>query len=187
MTIFDLRPAADAVAGVIGEGVPAERLGDPTPCPDWPVMVMLNHMLTLTGAFTDGARKVAREDTPEPQPALPDDWPDLLRSRLDELVETWRDPAAWEGEATVGGVTLPAPLTAAVVADELVVHGWDLAVALDRPYHPHPAAVAAALTFAEQFADLEGGPFGPSLPPVAGASELARLLRLSGRNPDRGV
>lgn len=179
---FDLRAAVEPVAAVAG-GVSAEHFGRPTPNPDWPVGVLVVHLLTLTDAFTDGARKVPRHDTPEPTGDVPDGWQDLLRFRLDGLVEAWRDPAAWAGEATVGGVPLPAGLTAAVVTDELVVHGWDLARATGQPYEPDPGMVAAALGFAEQFADLEGGPFGPSLPVPAGCGDLERLLRRTGRDP----
>jgi uncharacterized protein (TIGR03086 family) len=164
--------------------VTRQQFGDPTPCPDWPVVVMLNHLVMLTDAFTDGARKTPRHDTPEPTADLPAGWRDLLRVRLDGLVEAWRDPAAWSGEATVGGVTLPSDLTAAVVADELVVHGWDLARATGQPYEPDPAMVQAALGFAGRFADLDGGPFGPSVPVPATATPFDRLLGAAGRDRD---
>ena len=95
-------------------------------------------------------------------------------------MEAWRDPAAWSGEATVGGVTMPAELTAAVVADELVVHGWDLARATGQPYRPDPAMVQAALGFAERFADLDGGPFGPSVR-GAGGRDAVRAAARRGR------
>ena len=180
---FDLRAAVEPVAAVV-DGVSDGQLGGRTPNPDWPVGVLVQHLLTLTDAFTDGARKVPRHDTPEPDGDLPDGWRDLMRSRLDRLVEAWRDPAAWAGEATVGGVTLPADVTAAVVTDELVVHGWDLARATGQPYEPDPAMVAAALGFAEEFADMEGGPFGPSLPVPDGSAGFDRLLRRTGRDPD---
>lgn len=181
-TTYDLAPAAEQLA-TLADGVPEDRFGDPTPCPDWPVGVLLEHVIGLAGAFTDGARKKPREDAPEPTGQLPADWRAQLRSRLDEMVLAWRDPAAWQGEATVGGVTLPAELTAAVAADELVVHGWDLARATGQPYAADPTLVRAATGFAEQFADIDGGPFGPSLPPADGHSELDRLLALTGRDP----
>ncbi len=184
MTVpYDLAPAAVQI-GRLADGVTELEFGHPTPCPDWPVDVLLNHIITLTDAFTDGARKTPRHDTPEPTADLPVGWRDLLRVRLDGLVEAWRDPAAWSGEATVGGVTLPADLTAAVVADELVVHGWDLARATAQPYEPDPALVLAALGFAEKFADLEGGPFGPSLPVPPDARPFDRLLAVVGRDRD---
>jgi uncharacterized protein (TIGR03086 family) len=183
MTIpYDLAPAAEQIAALAG-GVREEQFADPTPCPDWSVAVILNHLITLTDAFTDGARKRPRPEAPEPTADLPAGWRDLLRARLDGLVQAWRDPAAWSGEATVG-VTLPADLTAATVADELVVHGWDLARATGQPYQPDPALVQAALGFAEKFADLEGGPFGPSVPVAADAAPFDRLLGRTGRDRD---
>ncbi len=183
MTIpYDLAPAAEQI-GRLAEGVTEQQFGDPTPCTDWPVAVILNHIITLTGAFTDGARKTPRPDAPEPTADLPTGWRDLLQARLDGLVDAWRDPAAWSGEATVGGVTLPADLTAAVVADELVVHGWDLARGTGQPYEPDPRMVQAALGFAEQFADLDGGPFGPSVAVGGNATPFDRLLGAAGRDP----
>jgi uncharacterized protein (TIGR03086 family) len=181
--MFDLSPAAQDVAR-LAEGIDEQQFDDPTPCPDWPVAVVLQHMLTLTGAFTDGARKTPRHDTPTPNADLPAGWRHELRVRLDALVDAWRDPAAWAGEATVGGVTLPADLTAAVVADELVVHGWDLAVATGQPYQPDPELVRAALSFAEQFADLDNGPFGASRPVADDAAPFDRLLAVTGRAAD---
>lgn len=182
MTSYDLKPAADQLAA-IADGVAEDQFGNPTPCPDWPVGTVLDHVLVLADAFTDGAYKKPRDDAPEPAARPPADWRELLRSRLDGLVEAWRDPAAWAGEATVGGVTLPAELTAAVVADELVVHGWDLATATGQPYVADPALVAAALGFAEKFAGMDGGPFGAPVPVPAGAPALDRLLGLAGRDP----
>ena len=65
MTIpYDLAPAAEQVA-MLAAGVTADRFGDPTPCPDWSVATVLVHFLDLTEAFTDGARKKPRLDTPE--------------------------------------------------------------------------------------------------------------------------
>ena len=56
----------------------------------------------------------------------------------------WREPSAWEGEATVGGVTSPAAQTAAFGNNELIVHGWDLAVATGQPYsRPSPTSRAS--------------------------------------------
>jgi uncharacterized protein (TIGR03086 family) len=184
MTIpYDLAPAADEI-GKLADAVTERQFGDPTPCPGWPVAVLLNHLMALTDAFTDGARKTPRHDAPEPTADLPTGWRDLLRARLDGLAAAWRDPAAWSGEATVGGVTLPADRTAAVAADELVVHGWDLARATGQPYQPDPATVQAALGFAERFADLDGGPFGPSVPVPADATPFDRLLGAAGRDRD---
>ena len=181
MTVpYDLAPAAVEIGRLV-DGVTEQQFGDPTPCPGWSVAVILDHMIGLTDAFTDGARKTRRHDAPEPTADLPAGWRDLLRAQLDGLAEAWRDPAAWSGEATVGGVTMPAELTAALAADELVVHGWDLARATGQPYQADPVLVRAALVFAEKFSGMEGGPFGPPVTVPADAPDLDRLLGYAGR------
>lgn len=43
------------------------------------------------------------------------------------MAGAWKDPAAWTGMTRAGGVDLPGEIAAAVAADELVLHGWDLA------------------------------------------------------------
>src|SRR5215204_2473793 len=57
-------------------------------------------------------------------------------------------PTSWEGTATAGGVTMPAPAMAAVALDELVIHGWDLAVATGQPYSVSDADAEACTSFA---------------------------------------
>ena len=125
MTIpHDLAPAAVQIV-TLADGVDRAAVRRPTPCPGWPVAVVLDHIIRLTGAFTDGARKKPRRTRPEPSAgpagAVARGAPEPAGGAGGGVAE----PAAWAGEATVGGVTLPAELTAAVVADELVVHGWD--------------------------------------------------------------
>jgi uncharacterized protein (TIGR03086 family) len=85
-----------------------------------------------------------------------------------------------------GGVDLPGAVAAAVVADELVIHGWDLAVATGRPYEPDPAALQTSYGFllaATQDPSRGGGIFGPVVPVPDEAPLLDRALGLSGRDP----
>ncbi|MFE0730504.1 MBL fold metallo-hydrolase [Streptomyces antibioticus] len=125
---LDLGPQALVVARLVA-GVPDERLGGRTPCPGYPVRHLLGHLAGLAVAFRDAGRKKlgATTDT-SPEAALPDIGPgrreDLLRV-LDELAAAWRDPAAWTGKTRAGGIDLPGAVAGAVVADELVIHGWD--------------------------------------------------------------
>jgi uncharacterized protein (TIGR03086 family) len=75
------------------------------------------------------------------------------------------------------------------VADELTVHGWDVARALGEPYRADPDVLAAARRFLEQFAspDAPAGPevaFGPSRPAAPGAPALDQVLALAGRDVD---
>ncbi|MFD6494698.1 TIGR03086 family metal-binding protein [Streptomyces sp. NPDC060188] len=186
---FDLGPQALIVAR-LAEGVTDAHLDGATPCPDYAVHHLLGHLTGLSVAFRDAARKDlgASTDT-APDSALPDigpDWREALPKALDELADAWRDPAAWTGTTRAGGVTLPGPVAAAVVADELVVHGWDLARATGREYVPDEAALQAAHTFLAAVAEDPtggGGIFGPVVPVPDGAPFLDRVIGLSGRDP----
>lgn len=58
--------------------------------------------------------------------------------QLTDLVEAWRDPAAWAGMTEAGGVRMPAEEMGVVALDELVLHGWDLARATGQPFRCEP-------------------------------------------------
>ncbi|UWM48930.1 TIGR03086 family metal-binding protein [Streptomyces carpaticus] len=122
----------------------------PTPCAAYTVRDLLRHLLGLTVAFRDAARKdfgpatrtdPADPDAPRPEPA--GDWRGRLRTQLDELVAAWREPAAWRGETEAGGITLPAPVAGAVALNEVFLHGWDLARATGQPYRADEATARA--------------------------------------------
>lgn len=189
MTTLDLGPQARVVAR-LAAGVTEEQLGDATPCPDYAVHNVLGHLLHLATAFRDAARKDLGQttDTP-PAAAVPDigpGWREDLPRVLDELAEAWRDPAAWSGETRAGGVTLPGAVAGAVAADELVIHGWDLARATGQEYEPDAGALGASYAFllaAAEDPSGGGGLFGPVVPVPEGAPMLERAVGLSGRDP----
>ncbi|MFD6228665.1 TIGR03086 family metal-binding protein [Streptomyces sp. NPDC060232] len=188
-TILDLGAQTQLVAR-LAAGVPDARLDDPTPCPEYPVRVLLVHLTGLAVAFRDAARKDLGPTTDTaPDPAatpLPAEWREELPRVLGELAEAWRDPAAWTGMTRAGSVDLPGAIAGAVAADELVIHGWDLARATGQEYAPDHAALRAAYDFLLAAAEDEtrgGGIFGPLVPVPDGAPLLDRAVGLSGRDP----
>ncbi|MEU2425825.1 TIGR03086 family metal-binding protein [Streptomyces sp. NPDC007851] len=185
-TMIDLGPQARIVAE-LAERVTDEQLAAPTPCPDYAVHHLLAHVTGLSVAFRDAARKALGVTTDHrPGATLPElvpGWRRALPEALDALAEAWRDPAAWSGMTRAGGVDLPGEVAAAVVADELVVHGWDLARAAGLEYAPDPAALAAAHGFLAMAAQDGRGPFGPLVPVPEEAPLLDRTVGLSGRDP----
>jgi uncharacterized protein (TIGR03086 family) len=189
MTMIDLGPQTLVVAR-LAESVTDEQLSARTPCPELAVRNLLGHVLYLSVAFRDAARKDLGTTTDtSPNAAVPDigaGWREELPKVLDELADAWRDPAAWTGMTRAGGVNLPGEVAGAVVADELVVHGWDLARAVGRDYAPDPAALASAHGFllaAAEDPSRGGGIFGPVVPVPAEAPLLDRVVGLSGRDP----
>ena len=195
---FDLAPAAEQLKAVVA-GVRDEQLGDPTPCPDYTVGDLLDHVTGLALAFGNAARKLPSL-TPEdggtppgvpPRPSasrLPRDWRERTARRLDALVAAWREPAAWDGETEAGGVRMPAAEMAVVALDELVLHGWDLARATGQPFRCDDVSAAVVLQFTTATAQpgqeaAREGLFGARVAVPDDASVFERALGLSGRDP----
>lgn len=187
MTTHDLAPAAAQVARLV-DGVDDDQLGAATPCEDWTVAILLDHLLQLTAAFTAAADKTPLRGDAELNGTLPAGWKVQLHERLDALVAAWGASEAWQGEAEAGGVVMPAEMMGVVALDELVLHGWDLARATGQPFHAHPVNVAACLNFAAAMSEPgqeagREGLYGPVVPVSADAPDLDRLLGLTGRDP----
>ncbi|MBU7597148.1 TIGR03086 family protein [Streptomyces sp. P38-E01] len=187
-TPVDFGPLARRVGEVV-TGTADAQLDDPTPCPDYSVRALLGHLVGLTAAFRDAARKnfssLTDTDPGAGTPEPPTDWRTQFPLMLDELAATWRDPAAWTGMTRAGGIDLPGDVAGRVVIDELLIHGWDLAVATGQSYDADPELLNLALEFLNASTDPSDreGMFGPVVPAPADATELDRAVALSGRDP----
>ena len=139
MQTIDLGPAAATTARVVA-GIRDEQLTAPTPCEETPVAGILVHLAGLAYAFRMAAERTPVDGTASADPThLPSDWREFIPAQLDALATAWRDPAAHEGMTAAGGVEMPGEVAAVVALDEVVVHGWDLAVATGRDPSWRPA------------------------------------------------
>ncbi|HEY2173511.1 MAG TPA: TIGR03086 family metal-binding protein [Mycobacteriales bacterium] len=182
--MHDFFPASAATARVVAL-VTDEHLDLPTPCEAWPVRDLLEHIVGFTAHFAAIGRQEELTGEP-PASGLPEGWRTMLADALEDLTVAWRTPGAWEGQDEAGGVAMPRAALGVVALDELVLHGWDLATAIQVPFAAALDDVQACLPFVEQFSGMQGGPFGA---PLAGAQEatgLNRLLMLAGRDPAIG-
>jgi uncharacterized protein (TIGR03086 family) len=111
MTELDLMPAATAL-GLLVQQVADDRLGDPTPCPDYTVGDLVEHVGGLALAFTAAANKdlgAYTNSPPQPDAArLAPDWRTRIPADLVAMAQAWRQPDAWTGMTRAGGVDLPA-------------------------------------------------------------------------------
>lgn len=184
---IDLTGACSEVAGLVA-AVRDDQLADPTPCEGTSVAAMLDHLLGLTLAFRLAARKTPLDGAPRASAdGLPADWRGRLPEQLGELAAAWREPAAWTGTTAAGGVTMPGGAAGVVALNEVLVHGWDLAVAIGRPYSPSADDAAVCLAFGAEFAlgapDARNGIYGPVVPVPDDAPVFDRLLGQTGRDP----
>ncbi|SEE64227.1 TIGR03086 family metal-binding protein [Ruania alba] len=189
--MFDLTATTARTAG-LATHVQDDQLADPTPM-DAPVEQLVQHLLGLSVAFRDAAAKIdgPTTNTP-PQPVtepLPPGWRELLAERLTELAEAWQEPAAWEGMTRAGGVELPGEVCGLIALDEVLLHGWDLAVATGQAYQPGTDELEAIVPIVtpnpdpEQAAAEREGMFGAPVAVAADAPLLDRVLGMAGRDP----
>ena len=168
-------------------GVRDDQLTDPTPCTGTSVAAMLDHYVGLTLGMRMAAEKNPMQGAPKADAdTLPGDWRTRLPSQLDELVVAWRQPGAWDGDTEAGGVRMPASAMGVVALNEVLVHGWDLAVATGQPYRADPASTEACLVLAREFAavpEMRDQIYGPVVPVPDDAPAMDRLLGLTGRDP----
>jgi uncharacterized protein (TIGR03086 family) len=158
-------------------GIPDDLLTATTPCDGWTVGDLLDHIMDFTRAFTQVAQKLTDAPgtaTPAPVPSaghLPPHWRSRLPVLLEELATAWKDPAAWTGSARTGGSTMPAVAAGMAAANELTVHGWDLARATGQDYATDPRILEALIEHSQG----DGQEDEPTL--------LDQVLVLSGRDP----
>lgn len=176
-------PAIDVV-----KNIDPGQLATQTPCADFDVRKLLNHILFWGPSLEGAARKelVPPPATAESEVDLTDDWRAKVVALLEQFTESWSDPAAWEGDTKVGGPTeMPASMIGGMVLSEVIVHTTDLARATGQNpvwdndlldfVHGHLTATA------QMGRDM--GAFGPEVPVPDSSPMLARILGLTGRAP----
>jgi uncharacterized protein (TIGR03086 family) len=184
-TQLDLEPAACRVADLVAT-VPDDALIWPTPCADYTVGDLLDHIGGAALAFTAAAVKQPLEGgAPGDAGNLGADWRTRIPRDLYALADAWRDPEAWTGMTRAGGVDLPGEVAGLVALDELVIHGWDLARAIGRPTAYDGAELTAVHETVAHFraAGIDGL-FGPEVEVADDAPLLDRILGLAGRDPN---
>ena len=164
--------------GGVVTGITPDQLGNPTPCANFTVRGVLEHMLAGATAFAAAYRG-------EQSPVEPD-LADPLGSFgpvLDDLVAAVTAPGALDRTIQAPFGELAGGTFARFVVLDGLVHGWDLATATGQPYEPPEELVAAAFAFARQAIDplRDGDTFAAAIEPAAGASPIERLANYAGR------
>jgi uncharacterized protein (TIGR03086 family) len=182
-----MEQAAEANLAV-ARNVKADQLALPTPCRDWDVRALVNH-LTFWSAFR--SEVAARKQTPPSGVEgdvdyAADDWVRVYERQLERAVAAWAEPGAWEGVTGMAGGQMPAPTIGRMIIGELVTHGWDLAKATSQEL-VCPAGLAEEIyTGTVQFAEMgrEYQIYGEPVAVPDDAPALDRALGLSGRDPN---
>ena len=193
MPEIDLRPAVQRLSELVA-AVPDDALGNQTPCSDYSVADLLDHINGVTYAFGGAARKAAGDTaTMGPQGSggnLDPDWRQSLPQRLSDLADAWAAPDAWTGMTTVGGQEMPAEAIGVICFGELSVHGWDVAKGSGVDFEPDPAGVETLYAVTSGFLggpggdEMRGTAFGPAVPVPDDAPTFDKALGILGRDPN---
>ncbi len=168
--------AVRKVVQTIGDG----DLHRPTPCADWDVDALADHL------FDTISRLGAAAGIPV-VPPVGDSIAQRIQHVTQPLLAGWRRRGL-TGDVVFGGRTLPAPLALGILSLELVVHGWDFAVALHRPLEVSDTHVAYVVGLAQQTLTPQSratAGFGSPVALPANADALDRLVAFTGRDPQQ--
>jgi uncharacterized protein (TIGR03086 family) len=175
------------LADVVG-GITDEQRHDPTPCTEYDVGQLQDHVLGWLTNFADG---FADPDGQAPRAEIseyraPGEAAAEVRSAAARLDRALRGGAA-QRPLRLGQAAMPGELAAGMILWEYQVHGWDLARATGQRWCPPPEASQASLRFAPAMLTEdyqgEGKAFAAPVEVPATASPLDRLLGRSGRDP----
>lgn len=187
-TTFDPRPmlrqALDQTEQILA-GVRPEQLTAPTPCEDFDVQQLIEHLQMVAlriGAVLGGKPFF---ETPA-YIASGDDLTDWRGAR--ETIETvLTDDSLLTRTAVVPWGEVPGAAAAAAYIGELTVHGWDLATATGQQGVLNPDLAAAALPAYQMILPPAGRgdeiPFGDSVQVPEDAPAYDRLVAWTGRDP----
>lgn len=185
MTITELLQAAAERAVPVVLGIRDDQLHDPTPCSQWDVRALADHLHQVVVGFQALAAKRDFDFgvTPRYVEENGAGWRNAFARQTAALVAAWAAPGAEEG--VTGAHALPARTMGFVALGDLTVHAWDLARATGQQYMPAPAVVKELEPVMAELVPLgrETGAYGKETPVSADADAFDRLLGLTGRDP----
>jgi uncharacterized protein (TIGR03086 family) len=152
--------------------VPEDRLDASTPCSEWTVGELVDHLVNAPAQFATLLRGGQPDWTAAP-PHVGTDREQRFRAAGEELVGVWRT-------AGQGGQRSPLDWQLA----ELAVHTWDLATALgESTAHLSSEVAERGLAFMRSGLtdDNRGAAFGPEQPAPPGGDAYARIAAFAGR------
>ncbi len=175
--------ALEAAVSIVAN-VELSQLGLPTPCADFDVRALLDHVMEGNHRFTAIANGVPAR----PAPTADVERDGVLapfRESADAVGAAWRDPAVLERTVRLPIGDVPGAYALRIHTVEAIVHGWDLAKATGQPTELDPQLYEAAWQASKDVGEHlrgEGRPFGPAVN-IQSGSDTERLMAWLGRQP----
>jgi uncharacterized protein (TIGR03086 family) len=172
------------ITGELVAGIQPEHWQLPTPCSEWTVHDVVNHLVVGHLRF-----RAALDNGPAPSDAdvLGADPVGAYRSSADAMLAAFRVEGALDRPVTIPAGTLPGLVACELRVVEAAVHGWDVARATGLSLSFPDDLVEESIAFSRiQLSRLPAGRtrFGPSQEASDDAPPLDRLAALLGRAVD---
>lgn len=112
--------------GSVVAGTTPDQFGEPTPCTEWDVRAMLNHIIAGCTTFAAGAegRRVEMSDGTD---YAGEDHVAAYERAARAALEAFRAPGALERDFSMPWGDTPGAAVLGLALADAVVHGWDLA------------------------------------------------------------
>jgi uncharacterized protein (TIGR03086 family) len=165
-----------AVCQNVLRGISDGDLDKPTPCSEFTIGELADHLIgsmVSLGGMAGGAVTTAETGTVESRVAF----------AAQQALEAW-DKRGLEGTVKLGRQDMPATLAAGILSIELLVHGWDFAMATGRQVVVSDKVSLFVLDLAHQVISpqaREGGSFADAIEVGPDVDLLDRLIAFSGR------
>lgn len=185
MDEFDLLTGVLSKTGDVIEGVGADQLNLPTPCDDYDVEALLNHIVGWLLVFEAGGHGRSYEGDAANHRCGADPAREF-RTAAASLVAGW-EKYGFDRQVAMMGGEMPGEMVFNMTVMEYLTHGWDLAVATGQPIPFTEQEAAETLIRAEATLPPkyrgENMPFGEIVPVGEYASAVDRLVAFLGRDP----
>lgn len=183
-TVAMAQETTDAANTLIGSLQPAD-LARSTPCSEWDVRGLVGHMIGVCqnfGSAADGAGPPA--DAP-PSDASASELAASYRTASARAMNAWHAPGVLDRTLQLRFGEVPGAMAVGVFFVDQILHVWDLAKAVDRPYplSEEMAATAMEMSRPRMTPDRRGPgkPFGEEQPCAADAPMQDRFAAFTGR------
>lgn len=182
-TIEALERCFDHAEAVIAK-VETDQHGLPTPCSEWTVDDLMEHMIGVVarlGAAASGTPVEAQSGDVTPS----GDRAARFSKAAASALAAWRVPGVLDQVIDGGAGPMPGKVLAGINLLDTATHTWDLATATGQPATlPEPVATAALeASRAIVSPEVRPGRFGPEIGAPAGAGPTEQLVAFLGRTP----
>jgi uncharacterized protein (TIGR03086 family) len=178
------RKAGAMAHGVISH-ISSDQLSDPTPCTEWDVAALINHLVNGNLRFV--AMVTGQPGPDRGQDVLGQDHLAAFSDSLDQLCAAFDREGMLEQTFPTPFGEGPGTLLVTMRVGELTIHSWDLAAATGQPRDLDPELVAFADKSMRSRPIPRGGqsPFAEQSSAPEGATAADRLAAYVGRTVPR--